>query len=50
MHVVLTAREITCESKGTKHIQVLGVENKKQVITMASLTIDSNCFPLKWYL
>ncbi len=47
MHVVLIAREKTCESKGTKHIQMLGVENKRQVVTVASLTIDGNLLLLQ---
>jgi hypothetical protein len=31
VHLVPTAREWTWEGEGTKHIKVLGIEDKKQV-------------------
>jgi hypothetical protein len=38
--VMLIARERTWENKGTKHIKVLGMEDKRQITLVISSTVD----------
>jgi hypothetical protein len=47
LHVVPIARETSWENRGAKQIQVLGVEDKRQVTTVASLTTYGNMLPLQ---
>jgi hypothetical protein len=47
LHVVPIARERSWESRGTKQIQVLCVEDKRQVTIVASLTADGNLLLLQ---
>jgi hypothetical protein len=42
IHLVPTFGERTWENKGSKHIQVLGVENMKQVILVVFSTTNGN--------
>ncbi len=44
IHLVSTIGERTWENKGSKHIQVLGVEDKKQVILVVSSVTNGNLF------
>jgi hypothetical protein len=45
IHLVPTIGERTWESKGSKHIQVLGVEDKRQVTIVVSSTANGNLPP-----
>jgi hypothetical protein len=45
IHLVPTIGERTWESKGSKHIQVLGVEDKRQVTLVVSFTTNGNLLP-----
>jgi hypothetical protein len=45
IHLVPTSREKTWENKRSKHIQVLGVEDKKEVILVVSSTTNGNMLP-----
>lgn len=47
LHLVPIARETSWENRRAKRIQVLGVEDKIQMTTMASLTTYGNLFPLQ---
>jgi hypothetical protein len=42
IHLVPTPGERTWESKGSKHIQVLRVEDKRQVTLVVSFTVNGN--------
>jgi len=46
IHLVPTARECTWESKGSKHIHVLGIEDKRQVTMVVSSSTAGLFSPL----
>jgi hypothetical protein len=46
VHLVPIARYWTWENKGSKHIQVLGVENKRPIIMVVFLTANGFLLPL----
>jgi hypothetical protein len=50
LHVVPIVRERSWEGRRTKQIQVLSVEDKRQLTIVASLTVMVICFLFKWYL
>jgi hypothetical protein len=45
IHFVPTTGKRTWENKSSKHIQVLGVEDKKQVTLVLSSVANGNLFP-----
>jgi hypothetical protein len=45
IHLVLTVGERTWENKGSKHTQVLGVEDKRQITLVVSSTTNGNLLP-----
>ncbi len=45
IHFVPIIGERTWENKGSKHIQVLGVEDKRQVTLVLSFVANGNLFP-----
>jgi hypothetical protein len=47
IHLVPIVGETTWESKGTKHIQVLGVEDKRQITMVVSSLANGYLFPRK---
>jgi hypothetical protein len=38
--------ERTREQKGTKHVQMLGLEDKRKIIMVVSFTVVKNLLPL----
>jgi hypothetical protein len=49
IHFVPTTGERTWENKGSKHIQVLRVKDKRQVTLMLSFTTNGNLLPGKLF-
>ncbi len=47
VHLIPMAWEMTWESRGTKHVQVLGVEDKALVILVVSLVVNNVLLPNK---
>jgi hypothetical protein len=47
IHLIPTTRERIWESKGSKHIQVLGVENKRQITMVVFLATNGFLLPLQ---
>jgi hypothetical protein len=45
IHLVPTVGERSWENKGSKHIQVLGVEDKRQVTLVVSFATNGNLLP-----
>ncbi len=45
VHIIPTTRERTWESKGSKHIQVLGVEDERKITMDKSLAAYSFLLP-----
>jgi hypothetical protein len=46
IHLVPKARECTWESRGSKHIHVLGIKDKKQMTMVVSSSASSLLLPL----
>jgi hypothetical protein len=44
-HLIPNGGEKTCESKGTKHVQVLSLEDKRQVTMVVSSNVARNLLP-----
>jgi hypothetical protein len=47
IHLVPTRGDRMWETKGTKHIQVLGIEDKKQITTIVSSSTNGTLLPLQ---
>jgi hypothetical protein len=47
IHLIPTTKERTWESKGSKHVQVLGVENKRQITKVIFLATNGFLLPLQ---
>lgn len=47
VHLVPTGGDQTWERKGVKHIQVLRIEDKKQITTIVSTLADGSILPLQ---
>jgi hypothetical protein len=47
IHLVPTRGDRTWETKGAKHIQVLGIEDKKQITTIVSSSTNGTLLPLQ---
>jgi hypothetical protein len=47
IHLMSTRGDRTWEAKGTKHIQVLGIENKRQITTIVSSSANGTLLPLQ---
>jgi hypothetical protein len=45
VHLIPNGGEKTWEPKGTKHVQMLGLEDKRQVIMLVSSNVVGNLFP-----
>jgi hypothetical protein len=47
MHLAPTTRECTWESKGSKHVHVLGIKDKKQMIMVVFSFVAKVLLPLQ---
>jgi hypothetical protein len=47
VHLVPTGRDWTWEIQGAKHVQVLGIEGKRQIITFVSSLVEGSLLPLQ---
>jgi hypothetical protein len=47
VHLVPTGRDQTWETRGVEHVQVLGIENKRKIITIVSSLTKRSLLPLQ---
>jgi hypothetical protein len=46
VHLVPTRGDRTWETKGAKHIQILGIEDKRQITSVVSFVTNGTLLPL----